>query len=102
MGSEHAAALAEIGFNIILIDINKKSLTQKSKILEKDFPNTKIYSFICDITSENKVKKLSNFLKKKDISIEILINNADINPKMDKKRENFTGRVEDYKIRIQE
>ena len=99
LGPEHAAALAEIGFNLVLIDIDKKSLTQKSKILEKDFPNIKIYSFICDITSENKVKKLSNFLKKKNISIEILINNADINPKMDKKKENFTGRVEDYKIK---
>ncbi len=99
LGPEHASALAEIGFNLILLDVNKKKLNQKTKVLKKNFPNIEIYSFSCDITSEPKIKKLSHLLKKKKFSIDVLINNADVNPKMDKKINFYTGRIEDYRIK---
>lgn len=98
LGPEHASALAESGFNLILLDIDKKRLNQKSDILKENFPNLEIYSFVCDITSEKKVTQISNFLKKKKKLVEVLVNNADINPKMDKSKNYFSGRVEDYKI----
>ena len=65
LGPEHAAALAEIGFNLILIDINQKQLKEKSKHLKKKFYKQNILEFVCDITSEKQVKNLLKKLTKK-------------------------------------
>ena len=99
LGPQHALALNEIGFNIILIDIdNKKLLSTYSKIKRKLKKNTKILKYHCDISSESQVNEVSFDLIKKKIFIDVLINNADMNPKMKKYKNSFTGRVEDYSI----
>ena len=96
LGPEHASALAEIGFSLILIDIKKKELQKKSESLKKKFPNVHILEFICNISKESEVISLQKKLKKKNIFIDVLVNNADINPKMNKNKSR-TGLVENYK-----
>ena len=99
LGPQHALALNEIGFNIILIDIDKKNLSLTHNKLKKRIKkNTTIISYHCDISSEAQVKKISLELRKKKLLIDVLINNADMNPKMTKYKSSFTGRVEDYSI----
>jgi NAD(P)-dependent dehydrogenase (short-subunit alcohol dehydrogenase family) len=100
LGIHHAAALAEVGFNVVLIDIKRNGKTKLKLVtssLRKQYPDSYFLSYDCDISSENQVKNIQKKLQKKKIEIEILINNADKNPKMNKKN-TFTGRVEDYKI----
>lgn len=100
LGPQHALALNELGFNIILIDIDKKNLLlTHNKLKKKIKKNTNILSYHCDISSESQVKKISTELKKKKILVDVLINNAEINPKMKKYKSSFTGRVEDYSIK---
>ena len=99
LGFQHALALNELGFNIILIDIDKKNLLLiHNKLKKRIKKNTAIHSYLCDISSESQVKKVSLELKKKKLLIDVLINNADVNPQMDKYKGSFTGRVEDYSI----
>lgn len=99
LGPEHAVALNDIGFNVILLDNDKKNLDKKFKKINKNKKNkTKILKYICDISNEEEVSKVSKDLKKKKITVDVLINNADLNPKMKKYKNQFSGRVEDYSI----
>jgi len=81
LGKEHASALAECGANLVLIDINDKQLQQTKSDLKRDFSNIEILIFVIDITSEISIVKLNSELSKAKIEIEILVNNAAINPK---------------------
>ena len=66
LGPQHAIALNELGFNIILLDINKiKLLIAYNKLKKKLKKNTKIFYYECDISSETQVKKVALDLKKK-------------------------------------
>ncbi len=102
LGVQHAGALAEIGFNIVLLDIKRKGKSKLGTVvsnLRKNYPNNRFLSYDCDISSEDQIKKVKLKLNKNKIHVDVLVNNADRNPKMDKKKEVFTGRVEDYKIK---
>lgn len=101
LGPQHALALNEIGFNIILIDIDKKNLMLAfNKIKKKLKKNTKVFYYVCDISEEAQVKQVAKDLKKKNYLINVLVNNADMNPKMSKYKNSYSGRVEDYSIDI--
>ena len=51
LGPQHALALNELGFNIILIDIDKKNLLLTHDKLKKTIKkNTNILSYHCDIS----------------------------------------------------
>ena len=108
LGPQHAKALNEIGFNIILLDIDSKNLSMNFKKLKKQLKKkTRIYKFNCDITSESQVKKVSSELLEKKIYIDVLVNNADVNPKretafykkVNKNRDARTGTIENYSIK---
>ena len=99
LGPEHASSLAEVGFNVILIDIKKKELSNKVKILKKKFPNNKFLYFVCDISKENNIKTIFKKLKKEKIFVSVLINNADMNPKMNNKHLK-SGLIENYNSNI--
>ena len=65
LGFEHAFALLEVGANVVLTDINSKSLNINFKKLIKIFPKKKIIKLKIDVTSEKSVLKCLKFLKKK-------------------------------------
>ena len=65
LGSQHAAALIEKNFNVILIDKNLESLKKVKKKLKSKYPKAEIIISSTDITKEKKIKKLKNFLQKK-------------------------------------
>ena len=98
LGPEHASALNELGYNVIMLDNDKTSLNNKFiKINKNKKYKTKILKYFCDISNEEAVNKVSLDLKK-NLIVDVLINNADLNPKMKKYKNNFSGRVEDYSI----
>lgn len=80
LGYEHSYALLQLDANIILTDINLKTLNINYKKLKKIFPESKISKFKMDITKENSVKKCLAFFQRKKIFIDVLINNAAHNP----------------------
>lgn len=98
LGPQHAIALAGVGAKVILLDINKNGLEEaKSKILEKvDY--AKIECYEVDIGELKEVEDLSHMLTNKNDHIDILVNNAAINPKMKDIDGEVLGRIEDYDI----
>ena len=61
------------------MDINKKKGAKLEKKLKKKF-NNKIFYFNCDITKKKEILKLRQKLKKLNINLNVIINNASINP----------------------
>ena len=64
LGIEHAFALSEVGYKIILIDKNQKKLkTAKKKFYNKIKSHCLILN--CDISKEDEVLNCRDILKKK-------------------------------------
>lgn len=99
LGEQHAFALAEKKFGLILIDLDEKKLKLQSNKIKKKFKKAVVYYFAFDITHENQIIILKEKLKKKNIIPDVLVNNAALNPKMKKFSKKLkTGTVEEYDI----
>ena len=55
LGPQHATALIEKNFNVILIDKNLESLKKVKKKLKSKYPKAKIIISSTDITKEKKI-----------------------------------------------
>ena len=82
LGYEHACALLECNADIVLTDINLKGLEKMKNKLDILFPSKRIFIFDMDVTNINSIKMVSNNLKKEGLTLDILINNAAIDPKV--------------------
>lgn len=83
LGIQHAFALLEAGAQVVLTDISMRDLVEaKEKLSELcDGESIKIYTM--DVTNENNVQEVFEDLQAENIRIDILINNAAIDPKVD-------------------
>ncbi|BBH54098.1 SDR family oxidoreductase [Fluviispira sanaruensis] len=82
LGIKHAEAIALAGGKPILTDINTDSLKRISEEIENKY-NTTCLFFKMDVTSEISVNEIYNILKGKNIFVNVLINNAARNPKVE-------------------
>lgn len=89
LGEEHAIALLEINKNVILTDINLNKLEILKKKLKKKFITSEIYSYKMDVTKEKSIAATWKYFKKKKIIIDVLINNAAIDPKF----KNYSNKI---------
>lgn len=83
LGIEHARALLAIGGQIVLTDIDEKKIKQVQSELEIEFPKSKIRGYAMDVTDEHRLYDVLNLLEEDKVYIDILINNASINPKVE-------------------
>jgi NAD(P)-dependent dehydrogenase (short-subunit alcohol dehydrogenase family) len=83
LGVEHSRALAEIGANLVLQDINGERLLQVKDVLCQEFPDREFLISQSDVSSEIEISELCQRLTKDSIVVSILINNAAINPRYD-------------------
>jgi NAD(P)-dependent dehydrogenase (short-subunit alcohol dehydrogenase family) len=99
LGAEHAAALLEIGAKVILTDINEFALIEAQKRLIQIFDPKRIFIRCMDVTNLENIQVVAESLRKNDFRIDILINNAAIDPKM-KTNEIFTenSRLENFSL----
>ena len=101
LGEQHASALAEAGFNLILTDIDKKKLKNVQNKIQKTFKKLKIISYPMDITNEEEIIKMKKHFKSKKLKISVLVNNAAINPKNEKMSKNSkSGTIENYSLSL--
>lgn len=82
LGIEHAAALIECGAQVVLTDISESGLDLARSTLEANFSEAKIITKVMDITNKVKVMETLAALQSRDIRIDILVNNAAIDPKV--------------------
>lgn len=66
--SKHAACL-------ILVDINRQSLLQTEKLLDRCSP---VFIYVCDVTDYKKVYEMAEKVKKDAGDVDILVNNAGV------------------------
>lgn len=82
LGEKHAEALAEFGCRIVLIDIVETKAKKAAENVKNNF-NSETYSYKCDITKKKEVEMVRDIIIDKFGRIDILINNAAIDPKVD-------------------
>jgi NAD(P)-dependent dehydrogenase (short-subunit alcohol dehydrogenase family) len=81
LGAQHAYALLEVGATVILTDIETQKVKELAKSLQLEFGHKKVIAQYMDVSCEKQVQKVSEGLKKNGVRIDILINNAAIDPK---------------------
>ena len=100
LGIKHAAALLDIGATVFLTDINM-SLLEKAKntLVDDGYTEDKIYIHNMDVSDEQSVLSSLKFIHKKDMNVNILINNAAINPTVSSLENKVrTTRLENFSI----
>tara|TARA_B110000211_G_C14060687_1_gene545370 strand:- start:1152 stop:1985 length:834 start_codon:yes stop_codon:yes gene_type:complete len=98
LGQEHAHALLESGATVILTDICMERLELAKKRLSKSFQPDLVIIKTMDVTNKDDIVSISDQLIGQDLRLDILVNNAAIDPKVLKDKgleessrlENFT------------
>ena len=99
LGQKHALALLETGASIVLTDIDENLLIKTKKSLESKSYSGEIIYYLMDVSSEESIINVAEKLKKENKRIDILINNAAINPKQSSLKDNIrTTRLENFSI----
>ena len=84
LGEQHAEALLEAGAKLVITDIDFKKLISLRKKLKKKFQDKVILDLKMDVTNEKSIINVKRLLKKKKLVLNVLINNAAIDPKIKK------------------
>jgi NAD(P)-dependent dehydrogenase (short-subunit alcohol dehydrogenase family) len=82
LGMEHAAGLLESGASVVLTDIGSPALESAQTTLAKSFDPQKIKIKVMDVSQPQAVRAVAEALSQQGVSIDILINNAAIDPKV--------------------
>ena len=82
LGIEHAAALLDSGAQVVLTDISEAVLLSAHATLAQNFDTTKIYTKVMDVADSQRVLAVAEDLWAAGVRIDILVNNAAIDPKV--------------------
>jgi NAD(P)-dependent dehydrogenase (short-subunit alcohol dehydrogenase family) len=99
LGRYHAEALLQLNLNIVLTDINRIGLEDTFSYLKKIYPKKKIIISILNVSSPKSIKYTINNLKKKNIIINNLINNAAIDTKVKKNTLKKANNFENFSLK---
>ncbi|NQV18422.1 MAG: SDR family oxidoreductase [Armatimonadetes bacterium] len=98
LGEKHAEAIAEFGGIPILLDIDKENGTEKAKGISNNY-KVQCEFIYCDITDESQILNIRDILLSKFGHIDILINNAAIDPKVEKNIKKNSSRFENFPLK---
>jgi NAD(P)-dependent dehydrogenase (short-subunit alcohol dehydrogenase family) len=99
LGKEHCLALLEVGANVVATDSSQERLDNLSKSLVSEYSKRKIKCFFMDVTNISSIKSVKDKLLIDETSIDILINNAAIDPKVKELgRIEETSRLENFAL----
>jgi NAD(P)-dependent dehydrogenase (short-subunit alcohol dehydrogenase family) len=83
LGVQHALAILEIGGSVVITDLNESDLIRTQKELSQDYDIKNIHIRSMNVTNKIDIKNTLQSLIEEDIRVDILINNAAIDPKVD-------------------
>ncbi len=98
LGVEHASAILEIGGSVILTDIDEERLSKVQSELSKEYNNSIIETFVMDVTSEQSIQNVLNICIERFQKIDVLINNAAIDPKVKENNSLEESRLENFSL----
>ena len=82
LGIEHAAALLESGATVVLTDIGEASLAAARKTLLRNAEARRIQTYVMDVSKPGAIRVVAESLAAEGLRIDILVNNAAIDPKV--------------------
>lgn len=101
LGQQHARAVLEGKGIPILLDISEEALTCAKESLLSAYPDAKMQFYKVDISNESELEIVRSDLLKKYGHIDILINNAANNPKMEQESKNLGNiRFDNFPMKI--
>jgi len=108
LGREHTAALLESGATVVITDISEEHLTSACSLFSDSMNTTRIVKFNMDVTNPDSIDIVAGKLAESGVRIDILINNAAIDPKVSGKDgiqetsrlENFPLHIWDMQVRV--
>ena len=99
LGVEHASALLECGATVVLTDVSEAALSVAQTSLSQDFPNGHIVTFVMDVSKPECILGVAQALALQDLRIDILVNNAAIDPKVNGEQGMLeTSRLENFPL----
>lgn len=98
LGQQHAQAIAGVGGIPVLVDISKGNLDPQGNDFKRKF-GKQACVFICDITDPAAVQNLLVQVLDRFGRVDILINNAANNPKMEKTSDVEFSRLENFPLK---
>ncbi|MBI5329718.1 MAG: SDR family oxidoreductase [Betaproteobacteria bacterium] len=82
LGMEHAAALLESGAQVVLTDVSQDGLERARQSLGGPGRSERIHVFLLDVSKPEAVQQVALELHLRGMRIDILVNNAAIDPKV--------------------
>lgn len=98
LGRQHAAAIASAGGTVVLADVSGERLQEAVRGLSLQF-STPVWGEQVDITKPDQVHSLKDQVLGKSGRIDILINNAAHNPKIESDAGNAFSRLENFPLK---
>ncbi len=98
LGVEHAKALLEINSNVVLTDVNDYALQSAKKTLSLLADSSKIITKVMDVTNVDSIRAVLSSLENIGLRVDILVNNAAIDPKVNDTGLFETSRLENFSI----
>ncbi|MBA4037031.1 MAG: oxidoreductase [Bradyrhizobium sp.] len=82
LGRQHVAALVEAGARVVVSDIGLKQAEAAISTIRESSPSSELIAAALDVTSLDSVRAVADDLASRSIPIDILVNNAAIDPKV--------------------
>jgi NAD(P)-dependent dehydrogenase (short-subunit alcohol dehydrogenase family) len=82
LGIQHSAALLECDATVVMTDLLAKQLLEAKRKLNNEFPTANILLYEMDVSSPEAIHSVQKALSDEGVKIDILINNAAIDPKV--------------------
>ena len=98
LGREHCFALAEIKSNLIITDLDKPSLIELRQEILSEYPNISVHFLTLDISKESAVVDVIDYIRDKVGRLDVLINNAAVNPTVSSDKLKNTSRLESFDL----
>ena len=82
LGEQHAKAVLAAGGSVVLTDISEGALLASSEKLATEFAKESIHSYLMNVAELDSIQSVSGALTILGIRVDVLINNAAIDPKV--------------------
>jgi NAD(P)-dependent dehydrogenase (short-subunit alcohol dehydrogenase family) len=82
LGRQHVAALTEVGARVVVTDITVEHANAAIAAIKETAPSADLIAAAIDVTSQESVRAADAELSGRGITVEILVNNAAIDPKV--------------------
>ena len=76
IGLEATRAFLQNGATVFMADYNEAMLKEKSEELKREFPDSEIFAYVCDITDKKARAELIGDIKATGKGVDVLVNNA--------------------------